>query len=184
MSRAPDLQYTLPRATVEARLGNVNAATQIVLEQASGSDPLHALSENLRNRLVAAQGRLEQALRELAQERAGAAADADGLRTVLLILREMLSRTDLPSDAQARLVRYALGFGQAPNDLAGLLPDIRTVFDALRAYESDAPVDLAALERQSANARQLPRFIELAKARADVRRFDEQLRAPAGMQDR
>jgi hypothetical protein len=172
-----DLQFTLPRATVEARLGNINAATQIVLEQASGSDPLHPLSENLRIRLVAAQGRLEQALRELAQERAGATADADGLRAVLLILREMLSRTDLPSDAQTRVIQYALGFGQAPNDLAGLLPDIRTVFDALRAYESDAPVDLAALERQSANSRQLPGFIELAKARADVRRFDEQLRS-------
>ena len=183
MSRAPDLQYTLPRATVEARLGNINAATQIVLEQASGSDPLHALSENLRIRLVAAQGRLEQALRELAQERAGAA-DADGLRTVLLMLRETLSRMDLPSDTQTRLVRYALGFGQAPNDLAALPPEFRTVLDAVRAYESDAPVDLAALERQSANSRQLPRFIELAKARADVRRFDEQLRAPAGMQDR
>ena len=83
--------------------------------------------------------------------------------------------------------QLAAQFGLAftlPNDLAGLLPDIRTVFDALRAYESDAPVDLAALERQSANSRQLPGFIALARSKADVRRFDEQLRAPAGMQDR
>jgi hypothetical protein len=93
------------------------------------------------------------------------------------MLRETLSRTNLPSDAQTRLIRYALGFGQAPNDLAGLVPEIRTIFGALRAYESDAPVDLAALERQSANSRQLPGFIALAKAKADVRRFDEQLRS-------
>ena len=170
-----DLQYAFPRATVEARLGNIDAATQIVLEQAGRSDSLHPLSENLRLRLVAAQGRIEESLRQLAQERA--VADAGMLRTVLATLRETLPQTNLPSDAQTRLVRYALGFGQAPNDLAALPPELRTVFDAVRAYESDAPFDLAALERQSASSRQLPRFIELAKARADVRRLDDELRS-------
>jgi len=176
-----DLQYAFPRATVEARLGNIDAATQIVVDQAGRSVSLHPLSENLRLRLVAAQGRIEEPLRELAQERA--VADADTLRTVLATLRETLSRTNLPSDAQTRLSRYALGFGQAPNDLAALPPKFRTVMDAVRAYESDAPVDLEALERQSANSRQLRGFIELARAKADVRRFDEQLRGPTGIQN-
>jgi len=170
-----DLQYTLPRATVEARLGNIDVATQVVREQAAGSDALHPLTQNLRLRLVAAQGGLEEALRQLTQERAVALADAEALHTVLSTLRETLSRTNLRSDAQKRLLRYSLGFGRAPNDLAGLQPEIRTVFDALRAYASDAPVNLAALE--PASSRQLPGFIELAKAKVEIRRFDEQLRS-------
>ena len=170
-----DLQYALPRATVEARLGNIDAAKQILQDQAIGSDSLHPLSKNLRFRLVAAQGRIEESLRELAQD--PSVTDAGTLGSVLATLRETLSRTNLPSDAKTRLARYALGFGQAPNDLAGLPREIQTALDALRAYESDAPVDLAALERQSANSRELPRFIELAKAKEDVRRFDEQLRS-------
>jgi hypothetical protein len=95
---------------------------------------------------------------------------------VLATLRETLTRTNLSGDAETRLARYALGFGRAPNDLAGLPHEIQTALDAIRAYESDAPVDLAGLEPQSANSRELPRFIELAKARAEVRRFDDQLR--------
>ncbi|MBT8453272.1 MAG: hypothetical protein KJO40_15025 [Deltaproteobacteria bacterium] len=172
-----DLQYTLPRATVEARLGNIGAATQIVLEQAASSDALHPLLQNLEIRLLAAEGGLEEALREVAEQRT--AADADGLRIVLAALHEALWRTNLPSDAQTRLVRYALGFGQAPSELAGLLPETQAVLGALRAYASDAPVDLAALEQRSANSRQLPRFIELVKAKAEIRRFDEQLRSLA-----
>jgi hypothetical protein len=169
-----DLQYALPRATVEARLGNLDVATQVLRDQAAGSDSLHPLSENLRLRLVAAEGRLDESLQELARQ--AVVADAGTLDLVLATLRETLSRTSLPSDAQTRLVRYALGFGPAPNDLAGLPPESRTVLDALRAYESEAPVDLAELERQSANSRELQGFIELAKARAEVRRFDDQLR--------
>ena len=144
-----DLQYAFPRATVEARLGNINAAMQVLRDQAASSDSLHPLSENLRLRLVAAQGRIEESLRELAQEHS--VADAGMLRSVLATLRETLLRTNLPSDAQTRLARYALGFGQAPNNLGGLPPGIRAVLDALRTYESNAPVDLAALEQQSVN---------------------------------
>jgi len=171
-----DLQYALPRATVEARLGNIDAAMQILQDQAIGSDSLHPLSKNLRSRLVAAQGRIEESLRELAQD--PSVADAGALGSVLATLRETLTRTNLSGDAETRLARYALGFGQAPNDLAGLPREIRTALDALRAYESDAPVDLAALERQKANSRELPRFIKLARAKEDVRRFDDQLRSP------
>jgi len=169
-----DLQYALPRATVEARLGNIDVAIQILQGQVAGSGSLHPLSENLRLRLVAAQGRIEESLREVAQN--PSVADAGGLGSVLATLQETLSRTNLPSDAEARLVQYALGFGQAPNELAGLPSEIRTVVDALRAYEVHAPVDLAALELLGAGSGGISRFIELAKARAEVRRFDDQLR--------
>ncbi len=169
-----DFQYALPCATVEARLGNIDAAMQILQDQAIGSISLHPLSENLRLRLVAAQGRIAQSLRELAQD--PSVADAGKLGAVLETLRETLSRTSLPSDAKTRLARYALGFGETPNDLAALPPELRTVLDALRAYESNAPVDLATLEQQSANSGELPRFIELAKAKEGVRSFDDQLR--------
>lgn len=169
-----DLQYTLPRATVEARLGNIGAAAEVLQEQAASSAPLHPLSQNLRIRLVAAEGGLEEALREVAEQKT--AADADGLRTVLATLHDALWQTNLPSDAQTRLVRYALGFGQAPSELAGLLPETQAVLGALRAYESNVPVDLAALEQRSAKSRPLSRLIELAKAKAEIRRFDEQLR--------
>ncbi len=169
-----DLQYALPRATVEARLGNIDAAMQILQDQAIGSDSLHPLSKKLRFRLVAAQGRIEESIRELAQD--PSVADARALGSVLAILRETLTRRNLSTDAETRLARYALGFGQAPTDLAGLPRETQTALDAIRAYESDASVDLAALESQSANSTELLRFIELAKARADVRRFDDQLR--------
>ncbi|NNE20564.1 MAG: hypothetical protein HKN10_19020, partial [Myxococcales bacterium] len=172
---AEDLQYALPRATVEARLGNINAAMQILQAQAIEADSLHPLSKNLRFRLGAAQGRIEESLRELGQD--ASVSDAGRLRSVLATLRETLLRTNLPSDAKTRLAGYALGFGQAPNDLAGLPREIQTALDALRAYETDAPVDLAALEQQSAGSRELPRFIELAKAKEGVRRFDDQLRS-------
>jgi hypothetical protein len=170
-----DLRYALPRATVEARLGNLDTAAQILRDQAAGLDSLHPLSENLRLRLVAAQGRIDESLQELARQ--AVVADAGTLDSVLATLSETLSRTSLPNDAQTRLARYALGFGPAPSDLAGLPPESRTVLDALRAYESEAPVDLAALERQSGNSRELPRFLQLAKTRADVQRLDEQLRS-------
>lgn len=169
-----DLQYALPRATVEARLGNIDAAMQILQDQAIGSDSLHPLSKNLRFRLVAAQGRIEESIRELAQD--PSVADAGALASVLAALRETLSLTNLPGDAKTRLARYALGFGHAPNDLAELPPESQTAIDALRDYESNASVDLAALEPQSANSRELARFIALARAKADVRRFDDQLR--------
>ncbi|MGB3051104.1 MAG: hypothetical protein WBB42_08890 [Polyangiales bacterium] len=170
-----DLQYAFPRATVEARLGNVDEAMRILRDQAGRSDSLHPLSENLRLRLVAAEKRVDESLLELTQE--PTIADVDSLGSVLATLRETISRTDLANDAETRLARYALGFGQAPRDLAGLPPEIRTVLDALRAYETDAQVDLASLAPQSANAKELPRFIQLAKAKADVQRLDDQLRS-------
>jgi len=154
-----DLQYALPHATVEARLGNIDVAMQVLQRQLAGSGSLHPLSENLRLRLVAAQGRIEESLREVAQN--PSVADAGALGSVLATLQETLSRTNLPSDAETRLVQYALGFGQAPNELAGLPSEIRTVVDALRAYEVHALVDLAALELLGGDSGGISRFIEL-----------------------
>ena len=169
-----DLQFALPRATVEARLGRVDAAAQILRDQAGRSGSLHPLSQGLRLRLVAAQGRLADSLSELGQDLA--VADAGSLTVVLSTLRETLSRTHLAADAQARLAQYALGFGQAPPDADNLPSDARTVLDALRAYETGAPVDLASLELEGAEHSELSAFIQLAKARAEVRHFDDELR--------
>ena len=132
------------------------------------------MSQGLRLRLVAAQGRLADSLSELEQDLA--VADAGSLTVVLSTLRETLSRTHLAADAQARLAQYALGFGQAPPDADNLPSDARTVLDALRAYETGAPVDLASLELEGAEHSELSAFIQLAKARAEVRHFDDELR--------
>ena len=170
---AEDLQYALPRATVEARLGQLDAAMQILWDQAGPSDSLHPLSQSLRIRLVAAQGHVGQALLQLAQE--SEIPDKDSLGSVLATLRETLSGTELPSSAEASLAQYALGFGQPPRALDRLRPESRAVLDALRSYETGSPVDLASLERQRANSDELSRFMQLAKAKADVRRLDGEL---------
>jgi len=168
-----DLQYAFPRATVEARLGHIDTAMQILWDQAGPSDSLHPLSKSLRLRLIAAQGQIEQALIELAQE--SGFPDKASLGAVLTTLRETLSQTDLTPEAQASLARYALGFGPPPADLDKLPADAIAVLDALRAYESDAPIELASLERQRAVSSELSGFIAIAKAKADVLRLDDEL---------
>lgn len=171
---AEDLQYALPRATVEARLGNVDIAAAILLDQAKRSGPLHPMSRNLQLRLVAAQGDVNETLAELARD--ASVADAESLRLVLATLGETLSRTMPSSDAAARLSQYALGFGGAPQDLDPLPPESRAILDAVRAYETNRAVDVASVERQSAQSNTLPAFIRLAKAKANVQRLDEELR--------
>lgn len=173
---AEDLQYALPRATVEARLGDLSVAERVLLDQNLRSDSLHPLSRNLQLRLVAAQGGIEDALAELMTD--PTVADAESLRSVLGTLHEVFSRTRPATGLEVSLARYALGFGQASNDIEGLPVEARTILDALHAYETDAPVDIASLEPLSVNSRELGRFVHLAKGRAEVRGLDEALRSP------
>lgn len=167
-----ELHYALPLATIEARLGHVDEAMEILEASGSRRFELHPQSQSLRLRLLAGQGHVRQSLMELAKLES--VADVESLASVLATLHETLAH--VAPDDQASLARHALGFGQAPNDLEALSPRDRPILEALRAYSTDEPVDIDALQPYAAGSNELPRFIRLAQAKAEVRRLDAQLR--------
>jgi hypothetical protein len=168
-----DLHYALPRSTIEARLGHVDEAMAILGALEIGRSKLHPQSQSLRLQLLAAQGRVRQSLIELAKYQS--VADAESLTSVLGTLRETLAHARIAPEDQASLARYALGFGQAPNDLEALTSEDRAILKALRSYSTDEPVDIDALESYARALNELPRFIRLAKAKAAIRNLDARL---------
>ncbi len=168
-----ELYYALPLATIEARLGHVDAAMAILEASALGRTALHAQSRSLRLQLLAGQGRVRQSLIELAKERS--IPDVESLTSVLGTLHETLKRLHIAPGDQAALARYALGFGQAPNHLEALSARDRTVLEALRAYSIDEPVDIDALKSYAENSGELARLIRLAERRDGIRNLDAQL---------
>lgn len=169
-----ELAYALPRATIEARLGHVNEALAILGALGSSHAQLHPRSESLRLRLLAAQGHVRQSLIELAQDTS--VADLESLITVLGTLHETLEEALVTAaDDRASLASYALGFGPSTTVLRTLSPRDRAVLEALRAYNIDEPIDIDALRAQVNNSNELPRFIEHARARAEIRQLDTRL---------
>ncbi len=166
-----ELYYVLPRATIEARLGNVDEAMRIL--EAPGSGELRPQSESLRLRLLAGQGRVRLSLIELAQQ--DALADADSLASMLGTLHDALTPAPLPPEARAARARYALGFGEPSNDLGAMSDRDRAILGALRSYSLDEPVDIQALEPHAKGSTELPRFIQLAKAKAAIHELDADL---------
>ena len=170
---ADELHYALPLATIEARLGHVDAAMAILDDSALGRTELHAQSQSLRLRLLAGQGRVRQSLVELAKD--DSLPDVESLTSVLGTLHETLTRARIAPEDQAALARYALGFSQAPKDLESLSAQDRTILEALRAYSIDKLVNTDALDSHARQYNELPRFIRLAKAKATIRTLDAQL---------
>jgi hypothetical protein len=169
-----ELYYALPLATIEARLGHVDEAMTILEASALGRTELHAQSRSLRLQLLAGQGRLRQSLIELAKERS--IPDVESLTSVLGTLHETLADAPLTPEERTALASYALGFGQAPNDLEALSARDRTILESLRAYSIDQPVDTNVLASYAGTSNELPRFIRLAEAKAAIRNLDAQLR--------
>lgn len=166
-----ELHYALPRAAIEARLGHLDEAMTIL--EASGSGDLHPQSRSLRLRLLAGQGHLRRAVIELARD--DSLPEAEGLTSILGTLHETLAEAPLTSDSHPALARYALGFGQAPNDLEALTTRDRTILEALRAYSIDQPIEIDALASYAETSGELSRFIRLAEAKATIRTLDAQL---------
>ena len=167
-----ELRYMLPRATIEARLGNIDEAVEIV--EAPGWGELHPQTRSLRLRLLAAQGRDQRALIESVKH--DSVADIESLTSVLATVDETLAHAHIPSERRGSLVAYALGFGQAPDELDSLSPRDRAILEAVRAYSTDAPVDIEGMQAFAEGSDELPGFIDLARASSDLRRLDAQLR--------
>ena len=167
-----ELHYILPRATIEARLGNLDEA--IGMLESSGLGELHPQTRSLRLRLLASQGRSSQAL--LASQQEGPVADIESLTSVLATVEETLAQAEVPSERRGSRFAYALGFGQAPSDLDSLSPRERAILEALRAYSTDEPVDVDSLQAYATDSKELHRFIGLAHAKSELRELDAQLR--------
>jgi hypothetical protein len=128
----------------------------------------------LRLRLLAAQGRDQRALIESVKH--DSVADIESLTSVLATVDETLGHAHIPSERRGSLVAYALGFGQAPDELDSLSPRERAILEAVRAYSTDAPVDIEGMQAFAEGSDELPGFIDLARASLDLRRLDAQLR--------
>ncbi len=180
---ADELQYALPLATLEARLGNLEAATAVI-EAAESRAPVGGQLESVRLRLLAVTEGPGAALSDATLREAadgdgprieGSVADSHGLRAVLGVLQEALEEEPLPPEVRATVTRHALGFGPPPSDFPQLSDRSRTLVDALRAYGSYSPVDLESLRARAAASAEARRFLELAEARAALLRLDAQL---------
>ncbi|MGB5696522.1 MAG: hypothetical protein WBM46_12770 [Polyangiales bacterium] len=168
-----ELYYALPLATIEARLGHVDEAMRILSVVESSGAPLDSQSQSLRLQLLAAEDGVGQSLGELGRERF--VAKVEGLASVLGTLQETLEQSRVPPEHRANWTRYALGFGQAPSDLPVSGDRSRVILDALRAYSTHAPIDIETLRARIERSRELPGFIDLAQARAQIRALDAQL---------
>ena len=168
-----ELRYILPRATIEARLGNIDEAVEIV--EGTGGGERHARTSSLRLRLLAAQGRDQQALIESVKH--DSIADMESLTSVLATADETLAYAHIPSERRGSLIAYALGFGQAPDELDSLSFRDQAILVAVRAYSSGEPVDIEGIQVFADDSNELPQFIGLAHASSNLRRLDAQLRS-------
>lgn len=163
-----ELHYALPLATIKARLGQVDEAMMVL--GTPGSAELSPQSQSLRLRLLAGQGQVRRAIIELASYQT--VADAEVLTSVFGTLHETLKHADVATEKQSALARYALGFGRAPTDLEGLSSKDRATLDALRAYNTDVPFDINAMQAHADGSNELPRFLQLARKKAEIRQLD------------
>jgi hypothetical protein len=168
-----ELHYILPRATIEARLGNIDEAVKL-LEAAGSVGELHPQARSLRLRLLAVRRHAQPSPAESVKH--DSAGGLENLTSVLATMDETVEHAHIPEERRGSLAAYALGFGQAPNELDALPPRDRAILEALRAFSSDEPVDIEGIQAYAEDSNELPRFIGLARASSELRRLDAQLR--------